>query len=327
MEPRSDLRDWLADGERQERGRRRTAAATKRLEALPAIRTFLGAVAGCDDDDAARIGRAIEALFADTRWVDMLVRDWVDEARRDPFFAPPVRQATGPFHRSALLLELPQATVAICAIDPDALHARKRDAGGTGSVFFPGNRAYLKFIETGELTMSFWAAPDPGDPEADPATEPCRQTDRRRIAPGELLAVDTARQSYVFERARRSVLFLHGEVRIGGAALAREHDAVSGRLVGVSSGSQSWSRTQMMLSFLRLSGCRDAGPAFDRVIADAPFFVRWHAMREWLALDPAAAWPRLSEMARHDPHSEVRDAARRTVAQLEARMTGIAACS
>ncbi|QLC26539.1 hypothetical protein HFP57_16860 [Parasphingopyxis algicola] len=326
MEPRDDLGDWLADGERQEQGRRRTAAARERLEALPAIRTFLSAVAGCCDGDAVRIGSAIEALFADTHWVNTLVRDWIGEARRDWFFTPPVRQATGPFHRSALLLERPQATVALCAIDPDALRARKRDAGGTGSVFFPGNRAYLKFIETGGLTMSFWAAPELDERTIDPADGRCRRTDCRRVDPGELVAVDMARQSYVFERADRPVLFLHGDVRVGGAALAGEFDAVSGALKGLSSGSQTWSRTQMMLSFLRLAGCREPGPSFDRIVADAPFFVRWHAMREWLALDSAAAWPRLSEMARHDPHPEVQAAARQVVTQLGARMSGLAAC-
>src|SRR3546814_16480585 len=46
------------------------------------------------------------------------------------------------------------------------------------------------------------------------------------------------------------------------------------------------------------------------------FAARWHAMRELIALDPAAARPHLAAMAASDRHSEVRAAAAATLGLL-----------
>lgn len=318
MQPREDFRAWLSDDCRQNAGQKRTVAARRRLEEFGPVAGFMRAVDGLGEGDGDVIGAAIETLFADTAWVNTLVRDWIGEAQQDRFFVPPFRSASGDFHESALLLELPVATISLCAIDPGRLSARKRAGGGKGSIFFPGNRTWLRFIETGGLTMSFWEAPDCADPAAHDEA-PCVRTGERQIGAGELIAIDMARQSYLFDHAERPALFLHAETRIGGAVLAREYDTQTGRLVGQSSGSEIWSRIQMMVSYLGLSGESGAAAAFNRIIADAPFHIRWHVMREWLALDPGSAVPRLIEMAGNDPHHEVRAAARHTLALLQSR--------
>jgi len=316
VQPRDDFRAWLDDDSLQYSGRERTVAARRRLEGLSPIATFLRSVGGLEKPDDEPISAAIEALFADTEWVGALVQEWVAEAQEDPFFVPPFRPASGGFHESALLLELPVCTISLCVIDPGRLSARKQEGAGKGSIFFPGNRSWLKFIETGGLQMSFWEAPDCNDDDDAIETSPCVRTDIRGIDPGELISIDTATQSYLFDRAERSALFLHGELRVGGAVLAREYDAASGKRVGQSSGTEIWSRIQMMVSFLGLSGEREAAATFERIIDDAPFHLRWHVMREWVTLDPRSAMPRLTEMARNDAHHEVRWAARQTLALL-----------
>lgn len=316
MQPRDDFRAWLDDDNRQHSGQERTIAARRRLEALPPIAVFKQAVDGLGEGDGDAIGEAIEALCADTEWVNTLVRDWITEAREDCFFVPPFRPASGGFHENALLLELPASTISLCVIDPGRLSARKQKGAGKGSIFFPGNRTWLKFIETGGLRMSFWEAPGHCDSGVID-TAPCVRTGARQIDPGELIALNMATQSYLFDHAEGPALFLHGELRVGGAVLAREYDAVSGLFAGQSGGSEIWSRVQMMTSFLSLSGARDAAAVFDRIIAEAPFYVRWHVMREWVALNPGSAMSRLIEMARNDPHHEVRTAACQTLALLQ----------
>jgi hypothetical protein len=316
VQPRDDFRAWLGDGDRQNAGRERTVAARRRLAGLSPVAAFLRTVDGLGEGDGDAIGAAIETLFADTVWVNMLVRDWIGEAMEDRFFVPPYRAASGDFHESALLLELPVVTISLCAIDPARLSARKREGAGKGSIFFPGNRTWLRFINAGGLRMSFWDAPDCADSVVTEAA-PCVRTGVREIGPGELVAIDMARQSYLFDHAERPVLFLHAEMRVGGAVLAREYDAGSGGLVGQSSGLEIWSRIQMMVSYLGLSGASGAAAAFARIVAEAPFHIRWHVMREWLAFDPGSAMPALIEMAGNDPHHEVRAAARQTLALLE----------
>ena len=64
----------------------------------------------------------------------------------------------------------------------------------------------------------------------------------------------------------------------------------------------------------------DAGRAVPEMAAflDHPnFFVRWHVMRDLLALDAAAAMPHLKRMAARDPHPETRRCARKVLDGIE----------
>lgn len=278
------------------------------------------AVDGLGDGDGGAIGTAIERLFADTDWVTVLARDWIREAGEDCFFVPPFRPASGAFHESAQLLELPSVTISLCAIDSAKLRARKRQRREKRSVFFSGSRAWLKFLEPGGLRMSFWEKHGRSDANHDAGARCLRVCDKA-IVQGELLSIDLAQRSFVFDHADSPVLFLYGELRVGGATLACEYDVGSGRCVGRSSGAQNWSRVQLMASYLSLFGVPGLPAVFDRVIAEAPFFVRWHVMREWVALDPVSALPRLTQMASNDPHHEIRFAACQTLDLLR-RLSG-----
>lgn len=70
----------------------------------------------------------------------------------------------------------------------------------------------------------------------------------------------------------------------------------------------------MALTLLRHLGRTDAAPLFAEATQADDFALRWHAMRELVALAPAAALPRLTAMAAADPHPEVRRAAQATLA-------------
>ncbi|RED16280.1 hypothetical protein [Parasphingopyxis lamellibrachiae] len=320
MKPRDEFRAWLDCADLDNTGRERTAAARRRLEAFPPVAAFLQAVEGLGEDECGTIGTAIEKLFADTDWVTMLTRDWIGEAGKDCFFVPPFRPASGAFHESALLLELPGVTISLCAIDSARLRACKRQRQEKGSVFFSGSRAWLKFLEPGGLRMSFWEKHGRSDTNPDAGTQ-CLRLGDKEIAQAELLSIDLAQRSFVFDHADSLVLFLYGELRVGGAELAREYEADSGQCVGRSSGSEAWSRVQLMASFLSRFGVPSAPAVFNRVIAEAPFYVRWDVMREWVSLDPVSALPRLTEMARNDPHHEIRFAACQTLDLLR-RLSG-----
>ena len=68
----------------------------------------------------------------------------------------------------------------------------------------------------------------------------------------------------------------------------------------------------MPLTLLRHLGRTDAAPLFAAETKATDFAARWHAMRELVALDPAAARSHLKAMAASDPHPEVRRAAAAT---------------
>lgn len=73
----------------------------------------------------------------------------------------------------------------------------------------------------------------------------------------------------------------------------------------------------MMLALLRMMDRRDAIPLFRDLLRSELFYARWQTMREFLALDAAAALPHLREMAVADPHGEVRRVAAQTLIRVE----------
>lgn len=289
------------------------------VRSLPPLAAFRETVSGLGEVDAADAVAALLRLFSETAWLDAALANCIAAARANPLFVPPWRAVGSDIHRAALLVDLPQVAVAASVVTPDALAARKRAGGGRGSVNFGGRRIVFRILRAGGARFSFWRAPRAGNGFRAAAAPPCERIGERALIDGETVVLDTAETSYVVESASRSLVFLQGEVRLGAAPVVREYDAASRRLIGVSSGAEAPSRIEAMLAWLRHAGRADAGPLFAAFARHAPFFLRWRAMREWLALDPDAALPELARMAGADPHPEVRAAAVRTLAMLGER--------
>lgn len=302
---------WFADPAARRAARRRTDDCAARFAASPEVARFTEAIA--DTDDAGRVAAAIDRLFADSQWREDLIGALIEEAAADPFFMPPHRGIASAIHDALLLIDRPEAAVALAIVSPDRLAAHKRSGEGRGSVNFSGRRVMLRFIRAGRARLSIWDAPPAGDGFRSGAAGRCRRTAFREMADGDRLDLDTARQTYIFESVAAPAIFLQGEIRVGAAAVAREYDAAGGAFLGASGGRESDARIQMMLSFLRACGRREAARYCARFAQTGPFYLRWYAMREWLALDAAGAWPALAEMARGDPHPDVRAAARAVI--------------
>ena len=83
---------------------------------------------------------------------------------------------------------------------------------------------------------------------------------------------------------------------------------------GATSTDEASSRTEMMVSLLRLFDRGDAIPELTGLLESSHFYTRWHVMREFLAMDTEAALPHLRRMAEDDPHPEVRAAAAQSLA-------------
>ncbi|KTE17319.1 HEAT repeat domain-containing protein [Sphingopyxis sp. H115] len=129
-----------------------------------------------------------------------------------------------------------------------------------------------------------------------------------------ILHLDTARQGFTLAAARADVLLLELAVQPPSPLPIRSYDAASGRLIHVSASRRDSSFRAMALTLLRQLGRTDAAPLFAAETQAGDFAARWHAMRELVALDSAAAHRLLAAMAAGDPHPEVRRAAVATLA-------------
>lgn len=230
-------------------------------------------------------------------------------AKRDFFFRPPLPNLSGEVHTGLLLLDRAQLTMLLAVASPDALATKRKIRRGPASIAFAGARSVYKFVKSGGATLSFWETPG----LAWEGRGRCRLVERRPIADGELLELDGRYQGFVVDHAEGDMVYIHTSTPVDAAPLVAEYDSATFEFVGGSSADEASSRILMMLSLLRLMNRGDAASLFREALGSSHFYARWHAMREYLALDLGLALPHLRKMAEADPHPEVRVAAARTL--------------
>lgn len=255
--------------------------------------------------------------LADTRWLAARLAAATALLDAEPFARPPLRivgAAAGP--GGIVLAE--RGTVRLTL----RLYPFEASAAPTTALFVPGHAALRILVPGGaQLRRHHVAVTDAEEAGAFTAAmaAPCRSDAPRPLAPGETWRFDTARTSFTIERQRGDLLMLELAVQPPSRLPIRAYDIATGRLIHVAASRRDSSFRQMALALLRTLGRSDAAPLFVAETRADDFAARWNAMRELIALDPAAARPHLAAMAASDPHPEVRAAAAATAALLQPR--------
>lgn len=312
MKPGPELASWLSDPLRQAQSEARTNAfalsiAEHRL--LRSVHHELQAAAG--DPDLVRA--VADRFMNDADQLRDFMREMVREARQDSFFSPPFRRISTEINAGLLLYDDPSLQLNAGVMPLDMIAAKKTAGAGRGSISFPGFTVMIRFLDPGGAILSFWEADPIPEQFASESCGPCRMVGRRAIAPDELLVLDGRHQSFVIEHATSDIVHMQAVLKAGAAPVAVEYDANTCAFLGATSTDEISSRTQMMLSLLRILDHRGATDLLLSTLEDPNFYTRWHAMRELLAHDADAALPPLRRMAAADPHPDIRSAARATL--------------
>jgi hypothetical protein len=304
---------WLSERE----GHLKTNAAIEafgaRFRASGPMGDLARALASVAADDADAVLAIGAEFLARADLVEGVMADLIRPAAADPFFRPPLRRVASPVHLGLLLLDNPILSILLAVTTADALAAKRMSRRGPASITFGGQRAAFRFLRSGGATISFWRAPRIGAGFSAGATGRCRLTERRRIEDGETIMVDGRSESFVIDHASSDIVYVQAVTPVGAAPVSVEYDSDSCAFVGASSTDEIGSRIQMMTSLLRILDRRDAAHVLRQCLASPHFYVRWHAMREFLAMDADLALPSLRAMAGDDPHPEVRAAAASTL--------------
>ncbi|WP_428683606.1 HEAT repeat domain-containing protein [Sphingopyxis sp.] len=249
----------------------------------------------------------------DISWLRARLERALALVEADIFARPPLRPIGGGERIAGLIL-------AECGPVRLSLQLHRVEQGGaasTAAVFTPG-AAVIRVLASGgamlhrhhvalseaEATGLFSAA----------SAALCHNAPPRPLAQDEILQLDTAREAFSLTDAKGDVVLLELAVQPPSSLPIRSYDIASGRLAHVSASRRDSSFRQMALTLLRSFGRTDAAPLFVEATHDADFATRWSALRELVALDPAAARARVEAMAASDPHPEIRRAATATLA-------------
>lgn len=254
---------------------------------------------------------ATHALLADSGWVGALIAPLIAALAEDPWFEPPFRVARDGLRIGAIVFENAAVSITATVLSADALAATPPPR----SVVLAGRLTLTRYVRGGGARLRTWQAPAAAE-DFDAAAAPrCVALPDRSLADGDVIRHDGRTHGQILADATSDVVTLGVTLRAETAPLACEYALPEGTFLRVATNDDRAARTQMLLAYLRLAGRRDAR-CYDAATRDGAFFLRWAAMREWLAVDVRAALPRLRELA-HDPNAEVRAAASVTLASVE----------
>lgn len=301
----------------------RSAAVAQGFRESAPYRALDAAFAGIAADDVASAEGAAQRLLGDAAWVGALLAPLFAAARDEPFLEPPLRVNRDGLRIGAVLFDCPAVSIAATILSADALAGLPPPR----SVVVPGRLSVVRYVRGGGARLRLWHAGPIDAGFAAATARPCAPAGTLPLADGVVLRIDGRTRGHLLEKARGDVVTLTATIRPGAAPLMREYALPGGALIRTATLDDRASRARMLLGFLRLSGRSGAGACFDAATRDEAFFLRWAAMREWLALDAAAALPRLREMAACDAHAEIRAAAGATLAMAETRYAARAARS
>lgn len=257
--------------------------------------------AGLTADDVAM--RAA-GLLGDDRWMAALIAPLIDALAIDDWFQPPLRVSRDPLRIGALLFDHPLVTISGSILSADVLCSLPL----ARSVVVPGRLSVVRYWRSGGATLRRWQAERAGAGFSAQAAAPCRAIEPLRPSDGDVVMIDGRTQAMLIDAATADVVTISATIRADSAPFMREYAIDDGRLLCVAALDDQASRAQMLLAFLRHMGRADAATSMASATYDPAYFVRWWAMREWLALDVAGALPRLRELTA-DPNAEVRAAA------------------
>ena len=263
-----------------------------------------------DPDDLLDMASRFLDRIAD---IETLIEDMIRAALANPFYRPPMRRVVSPVHSGLMLVDSDRLSIMLAVSTPDTLAAKRTSQTGPASITFGGRQSLFRFIKSGDATLSFWEAPTIEPGFTGDKSGRCQLIERRKIVDGETVMLDGRSQSFIIDHAVADIVYFQADTPIGAAPLSVEYDSNSLAFAGASSTDEASSRMQMIVSLLRVMDRSDAVPLLRDVLGNRHFYVRWHAMRELLALDAQAALPPLRLMARSDPHPEVRAAAAYTL--------------
>jgi len=258
-------------------------------------------VAAQAGDDVAAAADRIMPFLADAGWLDALLRDGCRAMAADACALWPLRASRSGRTRQLLLARSERIAVTLAIVDPIA------PGQSPEPITFASRRLLCR-------PLGGAAAPAMLHELADGMAVSRGAT---ALSQGKVHILDESRFAWRFTPIGRPVVLLRAQIAPPGPVLIHRHDGATGARLSSVVADEEHDRAMMMLSLLRMQGRRDAADLFRAALNAPSGLQRWAAMREWLALDTAAALPDLAAMADGDAEAAVRDLARQTLAQAQ----------
>jgi hypothetical protein len=203
--------------------------------------------------------------------------------------------------------------VSLVSLTPVAHRTKARNpvSSKPRGITIQGNDSVLHVVAAGDMSIKWWDAEPFGRAAVldDRSLAPPRSM---TIREGETLALEGGRHGMSIADIDKPALFAIVTALDPRVSVNAHYVAETGQLHSFTAAEMKSSRIQLLATLLR--ELNQGGAEVLQSLLDYPdHFVRWHVMRELLAMEGSRAVPLLDRMVQDD-HPQVRDAATRTVA-------------
>ncbi|MEP9401254.1 hypothetical protein [Sphingomonas sp. VNH70] len=302
------LRDAIAAARERSLARARDAARADPL--APVAERLAAAVTLADAEAAAR------AVLGDIGWLYAVLGEGVRALGDDPLSEPAFTARRDTLRSGLVLLDTAAASVTLAAIDPRASAAHRLP----DRLVVGGRVAWTRYLRGGGAQLWRWRADSVDAAWHAGVAATARPLSVLPLADDMVVRIDGRCDAMLLTGPSAPIVSLSVTLHRDAAPFMREYDRASGRLLRVATLDEDAARAQMLLTLVRELG-QGTPDMFAAATRDPAFFLRWDAMREWLASDAAAALPALRAMTL-DPHPEVARAATAMLPLVEARFGG-----
>ena len=309
MRPNPALDAFVADQDRVASVRQQGSAIITVWRADPEVAELVATLDALAADPALtseRMELALARWTGDHGWLRRLFAAGLSALAAEPLLDMGWRMLPGQVIQGIALMDAPQASVTLCWLD-----AKAQQRVESREVAFDGGHSLMQVIVARGLVVQRHRIE--GDRLiSDPSVA---------AADGQFWCTDNARESIAIDQVAGEAVLLRFNVQPPGSPPhLHAYDRTSGQLARRAMGDPAAARLLPMLSIPRLAGQSRGIDTVAGFVGHADRSLRWAAMREWLALDAATAWPALIAMAEHDPDDDVRRTAAATRAALSPQM-------
>ena len=264
---------------------------------------------------AEAIAERVADLIGDDSWVSAMLDPLVEWLAADAFFQPSFRVNRDGLRIGAVLFDHPTVSISAAILSADVLAV----VPPPRTVVVPGRLSVVRYWRAGGATLRLWQAERAAADFSILGALPCRPAAPVRLSDGMVVTIDGRTHAQLIDTPLSDVVTITATIRVDADPFMREYAIDDGTISCVAALDDRGPRAQMLFALLRHAGRGDAGDSLADATHDPAYFVRWAAMREWLAIDAAQALPRLREMT-GDANAEVRAAATEMVARVDAAL-------
>jgi hypothetical protein len=247
----------------------------------------------------------VQPWLADQSWLGDFPRTMIAALRQDPLAALQFSMVQGRVTHGLVLLQTRHCEVTLNWID-----AQKLPLARDQHVLLTSALSILLVVSGSGLRVVTHALESGVD-------QRLRSSTPRRIASGEVLAINCRQQAVSMHDAQADAVLVRINVKLPSTAGQRAFAIAGGQPVAMAMGDDGACRMLPLLAIARLAGKpARAAAVLTELTNDEDRTLRWAAMRELLVADTHAALPILRAMAQDDPDASIRRTADATERQL-----------